>query len=484
MNDIHDHPVFRRIALVDDAGLTQLYRDHAQVLYNLAVRVLHPASDAGGAVIDLLLSLRTAGPAGSGAHTASRTELISRMRDILVGQATAGSHRHSTRDVDLWSLVSRPVPDRDGMGAVDAQSVAAARSVLRKSGAVSTSVLSLVYFSGLSIAAAAARMSISPAECRSRLHGCLERLSTPGPVDRDGLSDHGRFSVCASAHSLGAITAAEEPEFFDHIAGGCAECEADFSRFHAAAHFLPMLLSDSVPPRDLSDRFQHSLKLARSLPPPPPVTDAGGPAGFSGEEAGVLEDDGPSESAEGPAIAPPGRPARFRAALIFATIALIALLAMYSRSLMTRLDEQKHLVGALQDSQTDLLANYHRLAGISGFFESKGMVSVLMGSEEHPDLAGKLVWDTARGNAMLQLLNLPAGGRRFEVRAAGDGASAPIAEFRRDGRDTGKVLYRFFEVSKGEPFAVETITVSVFSEEWDGSGAYRSVLEGKVPGRN
>ncbi len=72
-----------------------------------------------------------------------------------------------------------------------------------------------------------------------------------------------RFSVFASAHSLGAITREEEPEYFDRPSGGCPRCMMEISRFSAVAHVLPMLLPDVKLPADLLDKFLFSLRLAR-----------------------------------------------------------------------------------------------------------------------------------------------------------------------------------------------------------------------------
>ncbi len=499
MNEIHEHPVFRRIAHADVSALMELYREHAQVLYNFATRVLHPTSDAGGAVVDLFLSLRTESHPTSPIQGATRNELISRMRGLLGGQTPVGTCRYQKRDVDLWSLVSRPVAEKEAAGetsAGDAHSVASVRWILRKSGSVSSAVLSLVYFGGLGIAAAAARLSINPAECRSRLHGCLEMLSVNGPVRRERRPDHARYSVCSSANSLGAITPAEEPEYFHHLAGGCPECDADISRFATAANILPMLLPDSKLPRELSDRLHAAIKAEKIPAAGPPATQepsAGVAARTTGAEAATGETAGwaarvaesTHERASTRTLASRGDPQGFRVMVAITAVVAIVSLGIYARTLLTRLDDQAILFDALQDRQAERLLERDALAGIPGFYESTGIVTVLAGSSGYPGGVGKLVWDTTLGRGMLQLNNLPAdaGDWKFQVRVAGEGLSMPITEFRPGGRDTGGVFYRFFELPKGVPFPPEAITVVASGGDANDPGENRTIFEGTVTAR-
>lgn len=486
MNDSHDRQLIRRIGLGEDGALSELYRGHAQVLYNLAARLLQSPDRAGEAVSDLFLSVWRGDSGWSDANCPVGTTLISRMREMLISRTRPGARRHAMRDVDLWTIVSGPVPPAGGAGIPmpeDARRVGVARGVLEKCGAVSTTVLSLVYFGGYGIPEVARRLSITPAECRSRLHGCLEMLSGVKPGRKKGTSHDVRFSVCASGHSLGAITLEEEPEYYDHLAGGCPECMEEISRFSAAAHVLPMFLPNVKFPVDLSDKILFSLGLARtagSLPHGPAAGAAQAPTvsdGIADEPPGPQ----PGPAAAGMILV------RDRAGLLMnlAAIAVIAVLGLYLRTLHGKLDEQENLLESLDGSHTELVVKYNRLAGISGFFESRGVVTVLNGSLDYPGLSGRIVWDTADGSAMLQILNLPTelGRGNFRLKAVREDASVRIAEFRGDDRDTADVFYRFFPVEAGKPFMAEAFTVEASGEDGTGQGGYRTIMAGNIPGR-
>jgi RNA polymerase sigma-70 factor (ECF subfamily) len=486
MNGSDGRQVIGRIALGDEEALAALFREHAQVLYNFAVRGLQSVDDAAEAVSDLFLSVWAEAAGWTRAEIPVDALLTSRLREMLVGRSFTGGRRRPAHEVDLWALVSRPratTADHGLRGADGDRTAALVRVVMGKCGAVSSNVLSLVYFGGHSIAGAAERLSMTPSECRSRLHVCLEML---GSVRHDGgqaRSHDGTYSVCSAAHSLGALGAGDEPEYFRHLEEGCPGCTEDIARFASAAHLLPVLLPDVKLPPELLEKILFSLKLA-TLAGSIPQIPAGDPGGDVPAKA-----DRPAKPTRPAAPTPAGdkSPAfnHGMTALLIAAIVVIAALGYYARTLLGKIDRRDVLIESLQEQHTDLILKYDRLAGISGFFESKGVVTVLNGTKEFPGLRGKIVWDTSGHGAMLQILNPPQGiGKgRFRVNAVHKDASFQIAEFEADDRDSGGALYRFFPVDAGVSFPADGFAVDATDPTGDGAGAFRPIMRGSIPGR-
>lgn len=470
MDESGDSRVIGRIAPGEEDALSELYRRHAKVLYAYALRVLRSEEDAQEAVSALFLSVWSGIPAWPDPAPAPGIVLAGRLRDSLTGRLRAGGAA-AFRDVDLWSVVSARV--------FDDPTLEAARRVIGKCGVVSTAVLSLVYFSGQTVAGAARKLSMTESECRSRLQMCLGRLAGGGDgpeSDRRATVHGGRFSACSAAMALGAMVPADDPAYAEHLAGGCAACEEETARYAAAAHILPRLLPELRLPGDLLEKILFTVRLAQIAAPDD--APAAGPPPLRRHGARRRRTAIPRR----PASARRAGIARFAGAI---AAAAILVLASYVRTLNERLEEQNGLNESLQERHTDLLLRYDRLAGISGFFESKGVVTMLNGSPGYSGLTGKIVWDTSGKSAMLQILNPPGdlGNGRIRVTAIGDDESVRIAEFRGDARDRGGALYRFFPVEVGSSFRPGGFAVDV-SPGTDGAhGEFRNVLLGEIAGR-
>ncbi len=499
MNDVQEREPEGYLPRDDEETLIHLFREHGRVLHNYAFRMLRSADRAADAVEAVLLpvardlSLRrpSAPPAGP--------LLFSRMRRLLLGRVGAIDAGDEARDVDLWSLVSAPRPGEgtvEGCEPANSTSIAVARGMVGRCGVVSSAVLSMAYFGGYRIAEIAERLSMTPAECRSRLHGCLEHLSGGIQGRHRGTAHEVRFSVCASAEALGAIREEDEPEYFRHRAEGCAQCEEECSTYEGAAHLLAGILPDATPQPELLERLLFALRLS-AIADPVGVRAAGvaGPAADlnpgSGDPQPGPEAAGPKPGTNGgrrgrergSALPGTGRGSVMAVAVAFASILVIATIGWYANTLTGTIDDQANLIDLLHDRQTELVLRNARLEGIARFFESKGLVTVLSGSEDFPGLSGKLVFDTTDGSAMLQIVNLPAdlGRSRLTVRAERDDASVPLAEFDGAARDTGAVLYRFFPVAGAASLAAGVVTVEARGYGAAGPGAYHRIMEGNVP---
>jgi DNA-directed RNA polymerase specialized sigma24 family protein len=505
MHDSYDHRVIGRIASGDEEALSELYGRHARVLYNYAARILQSADEAEDAVSAVFLSIWTGVPGWPDPSPPAGVVLTARLRESITGSLRASGRRES-REVDLWAIVA----GRE----FDDPSAEAARRAIGKCGAVSATVLSLAYFGGQTLAETAVRMSMTESECRSRLQVCLERLDggihhghggqgDPGP--RHAPAHGSRFASHSAALALGVMAAGEDKAYSEHLAAGCIACAEETARYASAAHVLPRLLPDVRLPGDLLEKILFSLRLARmagseggigTIPDCATggVTDlpAEKPFGGSAEYPGAGADAG----AAGDRPARRARPARHRAPAArrrgrFAWVAggvaaaMIILLGSSARMLSGKLEEQSGVIESFQERHTDLLLKYDRLAGISGYFETKGVVTILNGTPDYPGLAGKIIWDTTGKSAMLQILNPPGelGNGRIRVTALGDDGPVSIAEFRRDRGDGGDALYRFFPVEVASGFHARGFEVAV-SPVTGGPGAeYRNMLRGEIAGR-
>ncbi len=492
MNAVQEGEAGGWIAPDDEATLTHLYPEHAQVLYNFAVRVLESEDDAADAVAEVFVSATRDGAVGAASPAPPGILLLSRMRTLLIARTRSSGRLRPSRDVDLWSIMTTPDPGQGG--GVDrvpsgSPSVEIARGMVGRCGVVSSAVISMAYFGGYRIPEIAERLSMTAAECRSRLHGCLEHLSAGIQGRHRGPGHDVRFSVCASAHALGVITAEDEPEYFSHRSGGCLQCEDECSTYEGAAHHLPGILPDVKLPPELPERIRFALKLAAIADPGGSISAARdeaaspGPGDAGGDIAGDASNVHGSGRGEG-VIASRGRWTPVLAtAGVFVALLVIATIGWYVRTLSGKIDEQANLIDLLHNRQTELVVRNARLEGISRFFELKGVVTVLTGSDAFPGLSGKLVLDTTGGSAMLQIMNLPAdlGRGRIAVQAVGEDASVRLAEFEGAWRDTGAVLYRFFPVATGETLLTGLVTVEALGDDRTRPGAYHRIMEGSIP---
>jgi RNA polymerase sigma-70 factor (ECF subfamily) len=470
MSDTFGHRLIENIRSGQEEALAELYRRHAQVLYNYAARVLMSAEEAGDVLAGVFQSVWCGVPAWPDPAPPSGVVLAERMRELLLGKMR-GAGKRPYRDVDLWSIVSSR--------GEDPPAVQAACAAIRKSGVVSTAVLTMVYFGGRTIADTAERLTMTESEARSRLQVGLERLAGDGEGGRRPAPHGGKFLVNAAAWALGAVAPIEEPGYAHHLADGCPECRAEIERYSSAAHVLPSLLPDVNLPEELLEKILFSVRLAgvaasgdAAKPGPARTPEKGRSPMLTGE----------SENPH-PAAGPTANPIvrtwrRFAMAGGGVAVAAIILLGSYAKTLSGRIEEQSGLVESLADRNTELLLKYDRLAGISGFFESNGTVTLLSGTYDAPGLSGKIVWDTTGKSAMLQILNAPAAIRHcsIRVRAISGGDAVRIAEFRGEGADSGSVFYRIFPVESGPEFHATGFVVDVSPESADPDGSYRTLL--------
>lgn len=484
MSDTFARRVMERIASGEEEALSELYRRHAQMLYNYAARVLLSADEAADAVSGVFQSIWSGVPAWPDPAPPPGVVMAARMRESLLGKMR-GAGKRPWREVDLWSIVS-------SRGA-DAPDVEASCAAIRKCGAVSTAVLAMVYFGGRTIDESAAGLSMTESECRSRLQVSLEALAGGNAGGRRPAPHGGKFQVDAAAWALGAVAPIEEPAYANHLADGCPECRAEIDRYSSAAHLLPSLLPEVRLPDDLHEKLLFSVRLAGVTASVKAGRERrGAEAAAEAEPAADRPDGARREGTEGPAtVARSGGQSsgpwrRYALAGGVVAVAAIVLLGMYARTLSGRIEEQSGIVESLTDRYTELILKYDRLAGISGFFESRGVVTALNGTPEYPGLAGRIVWDTAARSAMLQVLNPPEELRHGLVRVSaleGD-ELVRVAEFRGDGGETdrGSVFYRFWALDPGPEIFAGGFSVDVLPETGGPEGEYRSILRSAVSG--
>lgn len=481
MNPVVRNPREGESATPAEEELRRLYREHAQPLYNFAARILGTPGGAAEAVSQVLLSAVSGGAwMGDGAgRPPDGASLREAMRRLLLPPLREGESRRNVREVDLWAIAAPA--GRSGQAPA---AVAPVRAVLAKLGSVSASVMSLVYFGGLTVGEAARRLSMNPSECRSRLHGALEHIAGVADSATTVAGHDPRFAVLTAASALDALAPGEEPEFAEHLDAGCVACASGIERLARAAHQLQDLLPDlPLPPAILEDAL-FSLRLA---------TMAGSPRTFHEPAAGQEPPDPTASGMERNARTDPGRrrivPEPLRAALAGILVVAAAGSGGYASFLLGRLEEQSALIESMQDRQAELVVRQHRLAGLFRVFESAGIVAVLEGSPSHPRLAGKLVVDTAGGQAMLQILNLPpelgAGPIRI-LAGEGEGRRA-IAEFApaefapAESSSGGDAWYRIFPVGGADPVPTGLVAVEARDREADSNDGYRTIMEGVVP---
>jgi len=507
MSEIQKRPLVGRIAGDDAELFAAMYERCAQVLYNLSARALRSSEEAENAVTEVFVSAWRESSGLFDPDIDPADLLLASTRNLVIRRRRARSEGRDDRPVDLDHLAKKfktRIQEGDGdTGKSEGTTDRAIQGAVSRCGSVTAAVLSRVYFSGLTIWETASVLSLTSAECRSRLHGCLDMIASGCGLERPA-RQHGEFSVHAAAHALGAFDREECPEFLEHLDAGCEECASDISRFSRAAGKLSYLLPDVKLAPALEEKILFSLQLARVVSANHEADEqetqliAGAmvdmtPSG-GGEDGGdafrehAVPDPGSARRSDGPVVgsrSPRVSRVMLRVGLGACTIVLAAGVALYTSSLHDTIDLQNDLIESVHTRNTELLLQYNKLAGVSEYFESEGLVAILEGNGAYPGLTGKLVWDTAGSSAMLQILNLPPDLEEsaLEVSTIRDGRMERVVGLRPAAGDSEGVFYRFFPVEPGYAAVPREFNIAAVADAGGNGKVYRNIMSGTIPDR-
>lgn len=478
-----------RVPSDDEREFTEYYSISARVLYNLAVRILRSVEEAENALTDVYLALPGKSPAAAESGADAMDFLIARTHDLVILRRRARAAGRDDRPVDLESLTKNLSSGVCGERGTDSRAASVEpviRGVIARCGSMTSAVVSHIYFGGLTVRETAGALSMTPAECRSRLHGCLDMIASRSGMARPAVH-HKEYSVYAAAQALGALDSDECPEYIGHLAGGCDTCAAELTRYSLAAGKLAYLLPDVQPPPGLRDKILFSMRLARMVSGEPARPDTSTPESGTAVEEPAPEQEPVSRSAlpDPVTLRKKGAAAILPGLLVGIAIPVACGLALYASSLRETIDRQSNLIESVQSKNTALLVEYDRFAGVSRFFESNGVVAVLEGEGAYPGLTGKIVWDTSGKSAMLQILNVPPDleGSELEVSAVREGRVERLAGLPPSGTDSGNVLYRFFSMDPRTTIVPRGFTVSAVLDRGDGGRVVRRIMSGSIPDR-
>ena len=191
-----------------------------------------------------------------------------------------------------------------------------------------------------------------------------------------------KYSESVHAYVLGALSSDEKKRFEDHLRTGCAECGREVAEMITVASVLSTVVEKRVPSSSVRDHiFEEIAHEKRTIPASLPSA------------AGFFE-----------RLADSFRPRGFGLAFGLTVAALIMVVGFswYVISLLRTIDEQKSEITVLKDE----VARKEELLSV---LQARRVDMVIMnGLEVSPESFGKIIWDSERKTAILQISNLPA----------------------------------------------------------------------------
>jgi hypothetical protein len=215
---------------------------------------------------------------------------------------------------------------------------------------------------------------------------------------------HAQLELCIP-YVFGRLNPGNRKQFEAHLASGCEQCSAELSGLYEATALLPLLLRQEAPPSGLRQRV---LGRISSKKPEQPRSER--PQQSRGEQS--RNERSPQPQLEKP-VTPSLRPERpwYLYASIVIGILLIVALIIFVKQLVgtTGLQEKK-----IADLQSEL---QRRQDAVDILQAERVEMLPLTSNAPGGTLYGKILWDSAKRNALLQTSNLPAApeGKQYQL---------------------------------------------------------------------
>ncbi len=251
---------------------------------------------------------------------------------------------------------------------------------------------------------------------------------------------HAQLELCIP-YVFGRLNPGNRKQFEAHLVTGCELCTRELSGLYEATALLPLLLRQETPPSGLRQRI---LSRASSKKPEPPRTER------------------PSAQRESP-VTPATRPEHpwYRYAATVVGILMILALAFFVYELVGTTTSQEKKITNLQ---ARLQQNDEALAVLGARqLEIVSLTGVEPGSSFH----GKILWDSASHNAILQIAGLPVAseGNRYQLWMLKEKKYFAIVQFDVDSAQTS--VLKTLKIPAGEKEEIEGFTITL--EPKDGS---------------
>lgn len=194
---------------------------------------------------------------------------------------------------------------------------------------------------------------------------------------------HAQLELCIP-YVFGRLNPGNRKQFESHLATGCDQCNRELSGLYEATALLPLLLRQEAPPSGLRQRIQSRIS---SKKPEPQRSERPTP------QREKLETPTPRMR--------PDRPWYLYASIILGALLIIAL-TIFVNQLVGTTGTQEKKIAELQNnlqSEQDLLniLQAERLETVS-----------LSGVAAGSTMSGRIFWDPAKRNALLQVSGFPA----------------------------------------------------------------------------
>lgn len=201
-------------------------------------------------------------------------------------------------------------------------------------------------------------------------------------------NEHNRYLGLCLPYALGKLNPRNRHFFENHLKTGCEECNKELAEIYEAIGLLPLTL----PPKPIPPHLRHKVMAA---------IQTGARAGKQVERQKLVS--------EAPAV---GRPVVQRPwygyAVVLVSIVILLSLALYTNSLINRIDAQEQLLANQQQELIALRDEVQKKTEILKVLQAPRIDMVIMnGLEPSPAGYGKIIWDPEKKVAIFQVANLP-----------------------------------------------------------------------------
>lgn len=198
-------------------------------------------------------------------------------------------------------------------------------------------------------------------------------------------SEHNRYLGLCLPYALGKLNPRNRHFFENHLKTGCKECNNELAEIYEAMGLLPLTL----PPKPVPPHIRQKVMTALQ-------TEA-----RTGKQ---VEQRTQKLVPESPAVQRPW----YGYAVVLVSVVILVSLALYTNSLINRIDSQEQLLATQQQELIALRDEVQKKTEILNVLQAPRVDMVIMnGLEPSPAGYGKIIWDPEKKVAIVQVANLP-----------------------------------------------------------------------------
>ncbi len=198
-------------------------------------------------------------------------------------------------------------------------------------------------------------------------------------------SEHNRYLGLCLPYALGKLSPRHRRFFEKHLSTGCDECNKELAEIYEAMSLIPLTL----PAKPVPPHIRHKVMAAIQ----------------TGARAGKQVEQQTQKLVSGaPAVQRPW----YGYAVVLVSVVLLVSLALYTNSLINRIDSQEQLLASQQQELIALRDDVQKKTELLKVLQAPRIDMVIMnGLEPSPAGYGKIIWDPEKKVAIFQVANLP-----------------------------------------------------------------------------